>query len=242
MKDSETSLKHNPFDKLGKHLKGKAVSAGNPVKKSPQEPSPALNLEIEEDVFLEAMQGVKPIAADKYTIKKAASRQGAVRQWIEPERNVTAHLEHLIQSGEGFIISQTPEYMEGTGPDVPPEFAERLHRGDFSIQAYIDLHGMGVAQAQEAVESFLRGAILSSKRAVLIVHGRGLSSPGEPVLKNKVKEWLSRSHWRKWVIAFCSAQSYDGGAGATYVLLRHRPASKKSRRAKFQSPGEEFKS
>jgi len=75
---------------------------------------------------------------------------------------------------------------------------------------------------------------MSGKRAVLIVHGRGLSSPGEPVLKNKVREWLTRTAWRKWVIAFTSAQSYDGGTGATYVLLRHRPISNKSAKKWFK--------
>ena len=116
--------------------------------------------------------------------------------------------------------------MEGTGRDIPLEFAERLHRGDFSIQTHIDLHGLGVAEAKDVFENFLNDAIRLGKRAVLIIHGRGISSPGEPVLKNKVSDWLTRSHWRKWVVAFTSAQSYDGGAGATYVLLRHRLKSK----------------
>ncbi|MBI5583339.1 MAG: Smr/MutS family protein [Deltaproteobacteria bacterium] len=63
-----------------------------------------------------------------------------------------------------------------------------------------------------------------------MIHGRGISSPGDPVLKTKVVEWLTRSHWRKWVIAFSSAQSYDGGAGATYVLFRHRRLAKGPRK------------
>ncbi len=56
------------------------------------------------------------------------------------------------------------------------------------------------------------------------------SSPGEAILKNKVREWLSQGYWLKRVIAYASAQSYDGGAGATYVLLRHRPLTKRSRK------------
>ena len=153
----------------------------------------------------------------------------------EPEEDVRQCLDNLVKCGEGFIISKTPEYMEGTGRDIPPEFAERLHRGDFSIQAHLDLHGMVAEQARDAFENFLNETIRSCKRAVLIIHGRGISSPGEPVLKNKVNEWLTRSHWRKWVIAFTSAQSYDGGAGATYVLLRHRLKSKRPRKKAEES-------
>ena len=75
---------------------------------------------------------------------------------------------------------------------------------------------MGVEQAKGAFEEFLSGSITSGKRAILVIHGRGLSSPGEPVLKNKVRDWLTRSHWRKWVIAFSSAQCYDGGGRDLY--------------------------
>ena len=227
MDDSDASLKHNPFERLRKHLKGKAEALPTPRKGPEEKREPVREGENEACAFREAMQGVKPIAADKHDRKGDRGGQRARTSMREPEPNAAACLENLVESGEGFVVANTPEYMEGTGPDVPPEFAERLHRGDFSIQAHIDLHGMGVAEAREAVESFLNGAIMSGKRAVLIVHGRGLSSPGEPVLKNMVREWLTRTSWRKWVIAFTSAQSYDGGAGATYVLLRHRPAPKK---------------
>jgi DNA-nicking Smr family endonuclease len=228
MNDSDATLKHNPFEKLRRHLKGKAEPCSTPSKESEKKPEPVGETENETSAFLAAMQGIKPIVADKYERKRDGCRETVRRNITEAEPNVTACLENLVESGEGFVISNTPEYMEGTGLGVSPEFAERLHRGDFSIQSHIDLHGMGVAEARDAVESFLNGAIMSGKRAVLIVHGRGLSSPGEPVLKNKVREWLTRTSWRKWVIAFTSAQSYDGGAGATYVLLRNRLAPKQS--------------
>ncbi len=198
-----------------------------PIKKPVAEPAEAPKSVNEESAFREAMEGVKPMVRDKHHAKKNNVANPLHHLVNEPEQDVRQHLDNLVKYGEGFIISKTPEYMEGTGRDIPPEFAERLHRGDFSIQAHIDLHGMGAAQAKDAFENFLNEAIRSGKRAVLIIHGRGISSPGEPVLKNKVSEWLTRSHWRKWVIAFTSAQSYDGGAGATYVLLRHRLTSKR---------------
>jgi DNA-nicking Smr family endonuclease len=242
MDDSDSPLKYNPFATLGELLKDKVVLRPVPIKKPAvpfKKPDVSIKKQVvstkkqvtepaeagarsvnEESAFQEAMQGVKPVVRDKHHAKK------------NHVANPLDHpvLDHLVKYGEGFIISKTPEYMEGTGRDIPPEFAERLHRGDFSIQAHIDLHGMGAAQAKDAFENFLNEAIRSGKGAVLIIHGRGISSPGEPVLKNKVSEWLTRSHWRKWVIAFTSAQSYDGGAGATYILLRHRLTSKRPRK------------
>jgi DNA-nicking Smr family endonuclease len=205
------------------------VPARPPAVKIPA-PESAVEEKDEENAFLKAVEDVRPLARDKFAGKKGAARPPDPVGLAQQDQSVMEQLENLIRYGEGFIISNTPEYMEGTGRDIPPDFAERLHRGDFSIQAHIDLHGMGAAQAKDAFETFLNEAIMTGKRAVLIIHGRGLSSPGEPVLKNKVSDWLTRSHWRKWVIAFTSAQSHDGGAGATYVLLRHRAASKRSKK------------
>jgi DNA-nicking Smr family endonuclease len=227
MDNSDATLKHRPFGRL-ECLKDKTISSSlDPCKHPASEQDTVTDQENEKEAFLNAMRDVVPVSDHKYLKKECVVTPKVSRGTDNPESDVIAQLEQLVKKGDGFIISNTPEYMEGTGRDIPLEYAERLHRGDFSIQAHIDLHGMGVVQAKDAVEKFLRGAITSGKRAVLIVHGRGLSSPGEPVLKNKVKEWLTRSHWRKWVIAFTSAQSYDGGAGATYILLRHRRQPKK---------------
>jgi DNA-nicking Smr family endonuclease len=231
MATSDSSLKYNPFGELKNCVGVRPHPKRAPATASKDEPEPACDPEIEEKVFLEAVQDVKPIQQDKCAGNKIRVRlPDDVKE--SPEAAIVEQLTSLVESGEGFVISDTPEYIEGTGYDVHPEFAGRLHRGDFSIQAHIDLHGQGVAEAKKTFEEFLNGAVKSGKRAVLIIHGRGLSSPGEPVLKNNVREWLTRGHWRKWVIAFSSAQSYDGGAGATYILLRHRPISKHVRKGR----------
>jgi DNA-nicking Smr family endonuclease len=226
----DSSLKYNPFGEL------KNCIACRPLPKpssseSQSKPEPAGDPEIEGKVFLEAVQDVKPMQQDKRAGNKIRIKPPEDVK-ASPEVAIVGQLTNLVKYGEGFVISDTPEYIEGTGYDVHPEFAGRLHRGDFSIQAHVDLHGQSVAEAKKTFEEFLKGAVKSGKRAVLIVHGRGLSSPGEPVLKNNVREWLTRGHWRKWVIAFSSAQSYDGGAGATYILLRQRPVSRHARKGR----------
>jgi DNA-nicking Smr family endonuclease len=76
---------------------------------------------------------------------------------------------------------------------------------------------------------------MKGKRALLIIHGRGLSSPVKPILKSKVYLWLTTSPWHKWVIAFTSARACDGGAGATYVLLRQKPLSKRLRKKRTET-------
>ena len=139
-------------------------------------------------------------------------------------------LRELVRTGRGYRVADTPEYIEGTGYRVPPGITRELHRGTFSIQAHIDLHGMTVPVAREAVNAFLQDAVQRGFSAVLIVHGRGLSSAAEPVLKTGLVRWLTTGTWRKWVMAYASARPCDGGAGATYVLLRQRPLTKRQRR------------
>jgi DNA-nicking Smr family endonuclease len=231
MNDPESPLRHNPFLALEKLLKDKVVRRPEPAHKPIKTVEPSATMVSEESVFQEAMEGVKPMAGDKEYAEKKSFVRPPVRGAGEADLEVKRQLDNLIKYGEGFIISQTPEYMEGLGLDIPQEFAARLHRGDFAIQGHLDLHGLSIPQAQEAFEQFLHKSLLSAKRGLLIIHGRGISSSGEPVLKNKVREWLTRSRWRKWVIAFTSAQSYDGGTGATYVLLRQRPRLKGSRKS-----------
>ena len=189
--------------------------------------------ELDEELFRKAMEGVTPISRDNYVERIFQIRlpEGSKNK---DDAEVLTKLRNLVKYGIGFNVSDTPEYIEGTGYNVHPAVARRLHQGDFSMQAYVDLHGLRVDDAKEVFEEFLKWAVTTGKRGVLIIHGRGLSSPSEPILKNKVVEWLTRGLWRKWIIAYSSARRCDGGAGATYVLLRQRPISKRLKIRKRQ--------
>lgn len=185
--------------------------------------------ESEEEFFLRAMSDVTPLPKPDQD-GPCPPQRSPVSLDPDGEAESLSQLRMLVEYGQGFIVSETPEYMEGRGHQVSPEIPKKLHGGAYSIQAHIDLHGLNVPEAQQAFEAFLKEAITQGKRAVLVVHGRGLSSPNQPVLKNRLYHWLTAGPWRKWVIAFTSARSCDGGAGATYVLLRHRPLSKRHRK------------
>lgn len=102
----------------------------------------------------------------------------------------------------------------GIGPDV----VRRLRRGEWVVRAQIDLHGLRVDEAREALVAFLGRAVRDEIRCVRIIHGKGLGSIGrEPVLKRKVPRWLVQ---RDEVLAFCEARPNDGGAGVLILLLR----------------------
>ena len=87
-----------------------------------------------------------------------------------------------------------------------------------SIQRQLDLHGLRVDEAREALGQFIRHAHKTGLRCVRVVHGKGLGSPGKsPVLKSRVQRWLVQ---KNEVLAFVQARPMDGGAGALVVLLK----------------------
>ena len=234
MNSPPSSLTFNPFQNSINLLRDKSRPQSCNPRPTPapleMKDSPPRDIETERRYFLEAMkkEGIEPFS---WNCCPSGNRGKPAVPFSQDEiSDALSHLRQLIEDGEGFTVEKTPEYIEGTGACVPVSYAWRLHRGDFSIQAHIDLHGMNAKEARQAFDAFLKEAVLAGKRAVLIIHGRGLSSPVEPVLKKGVQAWLTSRAWRKWVIAFSSARSFDGGAGATYVLLREKPLSGNFRR------------
>ena len=96
---------------------------------------------------------------------------------------------------------------------------EKLRRGQYMIQAELDLHGLTILRAKNALRNFFRYCIKSNKHCVRIIHGKGFGSKSRlPVLKNELNIWLKH---QDIVLAFCSARPDDGGTGAVYVLLKN---------------------
>jgi DNA-nicking Smr family endonuclease len=104
----------------------------------------------------------------------------------------------------------------GVGSDV----LGKLRRHHWVVQSEIDLHGNTSDEARDALADFLHDARQRGFRCVRVIHGKGLTSHNrEPVLKGKVRRWLS--HWDD-VLAYCEAPQHAGGGGAVLVLLRGR--------------------
>jgi DNA-nicking Smr family endonuclease len=182
-----------------------------------QFPDPTVE-ENEEELLRRAMSDVRPLAARPLAPRRRGRRQPpASPPEIQP-------LEDFLQSREAFEVVFHPGYQEG-GPEVRNRpLMRKLRRGEFSVQAQLDLHGLSQAEAQTALEAFLVRCRLDDLRCVRIIHGKGRNSgTGEGILKQKVPQWLSTRRFSRLILAFSSAPPGDGGTGATYVLLR-RPS------------------
>lgn len=229
MKPHEPEAFNRPFAGLSNLLRQKSIGQ-EPAAPAPRPAlPPPVRAACDDEVFAAAMAGVVRMELETLDAGCPAPRSFSAKTNALREENGVGRLQQLVDDGTGFLVCDTPEYMEGVGYRAPPGITERLHRGDFAVQAHIDLHGLTAEAAEEVFDAFMKESIRTGKGVVLIIHGRGLSSPGEPVLKTRVSQWLSSGHWRKWVVAFTSARMCDGGAGASYVLLRRRPLTKRHR-------------
>jgi DNA-nicking Smr family endonuclease len=113
---------------------------------------------------------------------------------------------------------ETGEELLFCRPGLQHNVLRKLRRGQYSVGAELDLHGMRVTEARQALTLFLQHALASNIKVARIIHGKGNGSLNkQPVLKGKVNHWLQQ---RIEVLAFCSARPVDGGTGAIYVLLR----------------------
>ncbi|MEO8752004.1 MAG: Smr/MutS family protein [Casimicrobiaceae bacterium] len=101
---------------------------------------------------------------------------------------------------------------------LPADIAGKLRRGHWSVQAELDLHGHTVDEAHDALSDFIVESRSLKFRCVRVIHGKGLTSPQkEPILKGKVRRWLS--HWDE-VLAYTEAPRHAGGSGAVVILLK----------------------
>jgi DNA-nicking Smr family endonuclease len=167
------------------------------------------------ELFREAMGDVRPIKQEKRIspIKPRPSPRPRQRELDEQQVMLDSMSDPAdlsdLQTGEELLFCRH---------GLQHKTLKKLRRGDFALQAELDLHGKTVAQARIAIAEFLANCQHQGLRCVRMIHGKGYGSFNkQPVLKSHVNHWLRQ---RDEVLAFSSARPADGGTGAIYLLLR----------------------
>jgi DNA-nicking Smr family endonuclease len=115
-------------------------------------------------------------------------------------------------------VIESGEELQFRRPGVQDQVFRNLRRGQYRVDAELDLHGLTAAEATLALDRFLAATLAEGLRVLRIVHGKGRGSGNRgPVLKQLVNARLQRVGA---VLAFASAREVDGGTGASLVLLR----------------------
>ena len=165
-------------------------------------------------LFRQAVGEVKPLVHDLADIDTPRP-EPVPTQRHRDERAVLREMADGLYDGAEIEIGDELLYIRA---GVQHGVARKLRRGQFAIEAELDLHGYTVDAARELLVEFIHHAQAAGYRCVRIVHGKGNGSRGrQPVLKGKTNHWLRQMNA---VLAFCSARPVDGGTGAVYVLLK----------------------
>jgi DNA-nicking Smr family endonuclease len=166
--------------------------------------------------FRDAVADVQPLHPQGRALHVPRAHPPHPTQRLRDEQEVLA--DSLSDEIDASSLLDTDDALSYRAAGIGPEVLRRLRRGEWAIQAHIDLHGHRVEEARHALVLFLKHALKNGLRCVRVVHGKGLGSRDKvPVLKGKVRGWLVQ---REDVIAFCQARPIDGGSGALVVLLR----------------------
>ncbi|MDX5334033.1 MAG: Smr/MutS family endonuclease [Gammaproteobacteria bacterium] len=165
-------------------------------------------------LFRQLMGEVAPLRHDK--VEPPPSRPAPrPAQFLADEARV---LEDMLSDDYDPSELQPGDMLAFCRPGLKKTHYRKLRRGEYAQTAELDLHGMTVPLAREALVTFLDECRRLDARCVRVIHGKGLRSSNQgPVLKIMVNRWLRQ---RDEVLAFCSARPVDGGTGAVYVLLR----------------------
>jgi DNA-nicking Smr family endonuclease len=173
--------------------------------------------EEDQSLFRQAVSGIRRLSHDKIGPAHRKLKPYPRQRHLD---NREVLLESLsppsawndVETGDELLFSRN---------GVQNSVMRKLRRGQYRVEAELDLHRLTAVQAHEALLDFILQCKRRHLRCVRIIHGKGLGSKDQrPVLKGRVNQWLQQ--WDD-VLAFCSARPCDGGNGATYVLLR-RPS------------------
>ncbi len=194
------------------------------------------------DLFRRNVEGTRPLKDRKeYTdpVRKAAvhprksASGGSGRGGDDDDRSVSAagagRNPVSRRGGSSMSAPASGDVLCFQGPGVQNKEMQRLRRGEkirrrggeIPDDDRVCLRGMTLKEAERRLDGFLRDSRTQGKRCVLVVHGKGYSSPdGRSTIKASIGDWLKS----RGVLAYCSALQRDGGTGALYVLLKAKSA------------------
>ncbi len=103
---------------------------------------------------------------------------------------------------------------EGAAPE--PATPRTLHSA--IVAEELDLHGLGADEAERRLQMFLeRMAATAPGEVVRVITGRGLGSPGPPILQGVVRDALNG-----WLARRVDDWAVDVGSGAYLVRVKGR--------------------
>lgn len=179
----------------------------------------------EKKIFRNAMVNVKPLQPTEKTDSVKTHEIKLKKINIKhTSKKLTKHFSETkaifptvsVFETECAITAET--ILSFSKPGLQHKHIAQLRQGKIRSEATLDLHQHTCHEAIQATDDFLKRCQNRRLRAICIIHGKGhYSVGGQPILKNLLNTYLKQ---HPAVLAFHSAKSNHGGAGALYVLIK----------------------
>ncbi|MFL6733068.1 MAG: Smr/MutS family protein [Sphingomicrobium sp.] len=109
------------------------------------------------------------------------------------------------------------------GSTLDGTWDRKLTSGSIRPDRTLDLHGMNLDSAWNAIDQALESSIAQGDRVILLITGH--YRPGEPPVKRgriraAVHDWLTASRHASRIAAVRGAHVRHGGGGSLYIILR----------------------
>ncbi|HEU5281934.1 MAG TPA: Smr/MutS family protein [Gammaproteobacteria bacterium] len=171
--------------------------------------------------FLEANPGMKPLKATPRIRVSQRPPTPTKRRFRDPEDEPdTTRPLFIDRDKEATLERETLITVKHSS--ISNKILRNLAKGQYNVEASLDMHGMTVAVAEREVDAFLKACLQRKLQVVLLIHGKGTHQQ-KPILKNKLYQWLSQVDD---ILAFCSAAPSQGHRGALVVLLKRKQEEK----------------
>ena len=116
---------------------------------------------------------------------------------------------------------QIPDLEFASRGNIDASTVAKMDRGKYGIDSVLDLHGLRLSDAFNALQSFIKNSAVCGHRMLLIITGHGNNSGGG-VIRQSLADWLNNYDIKPLILRFSQARPKDGGEGAFYVLLRRQ--------------------
>lgn len=150
------------------------------------------------------------------------------REKVQPQRAEKAPqpapANRVVQPVRPKPVTITPPSVR-PGTTLDGTWDKKLRSGSIAPDHVLDLHGMNLAQAWQAIDSELERAINRGDRVLLLITGH--HRPGDPPVQRgriraAVHDWLAHSRHAAKIAAVRGAHRRHGGGGSLYLILRRK--------------------